>query len=226
MLNLKTPTSVDRARVDAILDAGCRHGCSGAAALVRARVQGGGYQVRIQCLTCGDHLGSALAQTIHLGWRDYPETDPAIAARFRAPSDMGPMLALEASGLLGRDLIAHREIIKPNNPQMLGTTWLADLGFIAAAHWLGADRIWALQSGYRAIGFVGEGKLTPYGTAQAEAMGIEVRLLPSGFAALIRVGGHWIFMDAAGRSVRSLIVSLLSEDCSEEFVEAEIGASE
>jgi hypothetical protein len=216
MLSLKTLTSVDPARVDAILEAGCRHGCSGEAMLVKARVQGGGYQVRVQCLTCGDHLGSALSQTIHVGWRDYPETDFAIAARFRAPSNMGPTLALEASRLLGRDLIAHREIIMPNNSQLLGTTWLIDLGFIAAARWLGADQIWALQVGYNTIGFVGESKPTPHGLEQAAKMEIEVQPLPSGFVGLIRPSGVLIFMDAAGRSVPALIVDMLSEGCGEE----------
>ena len=217
MLSLKTPTSVDRERIDAILEAGCRHGCSGEATLVKARVQGGGYQVRIQCLACGDHLGSALSQTIHTDWRGYPETDPAIAARFHAPLNMGPTLALEASRLLGRDLIAHREIIAPNNSQMLGTTWLIDIGFIAAARWLGADRIWALQIGYRAIGFVGVGQPAPYGVEQVAAMGVEFRSLPSGFAVLIRPDGGLIFIEAAGRSVRAFIGDLLSEDSVEEL---------
>lgn len=144
MLKLKTPASIDRARIDAILE---EHECSGEAMLVKARVHGGGYQVRIQCLTCGDHLGSALSQAAHAGWRDYPETDPAIAARFHAPSNMGPTLAVEANRLLGRDLLAHREIFRPYNPRTLGTTWLIDLGSLAAARWLGSDRIWALQKG-------------------------------------------------------------------------------
>ena len=215
MLSVKTPTSVDRARIDAILEAGCRHGCSGEAMLVKARVQGGGYQVRIQCLTCGDHLGSALSQAAHVGWRDYPETDPAIAARFHAPSNMGPMLAVEASKILRRDLITHREIVTPRNSEMLGTTWLVDLGSLAAARWLDADRIWALQTAARIIGFVGEGGPTSYGIARAAAMGIDVWLLPSGFAALIRPNNSLIFMAEAGRSVQSFIGDPLSEDCSE-----------
>ena len=65
------------------------------------------YQVRIQCLRCGDHLSSALSQAAHVGWRDYPETDPAIAARFQAPSNIGPTLAVEASKILERDLTAR-----------------------------------------------------------------------------------------------------------------------
>jgi hypothetical protein len=144
MLSLKTPTSVDRARVDAILEAGCRHGCTGEAMLVKARVQGGGYQVRIQCLTCGDHLGSALSQASHGDWRDYPETDPAIAARFRAPVNMGPTLALEASRLLEMDLFCgHAE------------------------------------------------------------MGLDILLLPSGFAALLK--RHLAFMDATARAILTAV---------------------
>jgi hypothetical protein len=169
--------------------------------------------VRVQCLACGNHLGSALSQTVHTDWRGYPETDPAIAARFHAPLNMGPTLALEASRLLG--LIAHREIITPNNSQMLGTTWLIDLGFIVVARWLGTDRIGALQIGYRAIGFVGVGEPTPYGVEQVAAMGVEIRSLPSGLAALIRADGHLIFMEAAGRSVRAFIGELLSENSDE-----------
>jgi hypothetical protein len=58
MLKLKTPASVDRARIDAILE---EHECSGHATLVKVRVHGGGYQVRIQCLACCDHLGRRVA---------------------------------------------------------------------------------------------------------------------------------------------------------------------
>jgi hypothetical protein len=215
MLSLKTLTSVDRARVDAVLKAGCRHDCSGEAQLVKMRVTGGSHQVRVQCLTCGDHLGSALSQTAHVGWRDYPETDPAIAARFRAPTNMGPTLALEASHLLGRDLTAYSPIAKPHNLQMLGNTRLFDVGFLAAANWLNADPIWALHAGNHIIGFAGVGKLTPYGTEQVAAMEIEVRPLPSGFVALIRPGGSLVFMSKAGRSV-DWLVGDLSEDVEEE----------
>jgi hypothetical protein len=122
-----------------------------------------------------------VSQAVHVGWRDYPETDPAIAARFHAPSDMGATLALEASRLLGRYLIAYREIFKPDDSLMLGETRLIDIGLIAAARWLDADRLWALQIGYRAIGFGGVGRPTPYGVEQVAAMGVEVRPLPSGF---------------------------------------------
>ena len=69
MLKLKTPTPADRARIDAILEG---HECSGEAILVKVRVHGGAWQVRIQCLTCGSHLGSRLSQAVHSDWLNYP----------------------------------------------------------------------------------------------------------------------------------------------------------
>jgi hypothetical protein len=184
MLSLKTPTSVDRARIDAILEAGCRHGCAGEAILAKARVQGGGYQVRVQCLTCGDHLGSALSPASHSDWRDYPETDPAIAARFRAPSNMGPTLVLEASRLLETDLFCGHEIppcASVHNRLMFS---LEDVGFRVALRRLDVGHGWTfLQHGYSALGFVSEGKPAP---AKVAEMGLDILLLPSGFAALLK----------------------------------------
>jgi hypothetical protein len=201
MLSLKTPTSVDRARVDAILEAGCRHGCTGEAMLVKARVQGGGYQVRIQCLTCGDHLGSALSQASHGDWRDYPETDPAIAARFRAPVNMGPTLGLEASRLLEMDLFRGHEIPPCASAHSLLVFSLEDVGFRVALRRLGVGHGWTLlQHGYSALGFVSEGKPAP---AKVAEMGLDILLLPSGFAALLK--RHLAFMDATARAILTAV---------------------
>jgi hypothetical protein len=97
MLKLKTPASIDRARIDAILE---EHECSGEAMLVKARVHGGGYQVRIQCLTCGDHLGSALSQAAHAGWRDYPETVRPSLRVFMLQATWGRRLLLRRTDCL------------------------------------------------------------------------------------------------------------------------------
>jgi hypothetical protein len=151
-------------------------------------------------------LDSALSQAVHLDWRNYPDSDPSIAAHFYAPVNRGPTLALEAGRILGMDLFAGGEIPAMRDALKLRSAPLEDIGFHVAAHLLAVEHIWTLYPrGYSAIGFVGEGKPAPDAIATAAEMGVDVLLLPSGFAALVQENGHLTFMAATARAVVAAI---------------------
>ena len=151
-------------------------------------------------------MDSALSQAAHVDWRDYPDSDPSIAARFYAPVNRGPTLALEAGRLFEMDLSAGGEILTTRDVFKLRSTPLEDIGFQVAAQLLAVAHIWKLYSdGYPSIGFVGEGRPAPDRIATAAEMGIDAFLLPSGFAALVQENGHLTFMAAAARAVLAVI---------------------
>jgi hypothetical protein len=201
-----TPITIDHARIARVLEAGCVHGRTGDAALVKRRLAGGSFQIWIQCLTCGRHLGSALSQAVHRDWRDYPDSDPSIAAGFYASVNRGPTLALKAGRILGMDLFAGGEIPAMRDALKLRSAPLEDIGFHVAAHLLAVDHIWPLyQRGYSAIGFLGEGKPAPDGIAPAAEMGIDAFLLPNGFAALVQENGHPTFMAATASAILAAV---------------------
>ena len=212
-MKLNTPITVDHARIARVLEAGCAHGCKGDAALVKRCVAGGSFQIWIQCLTCGRHLDSALSQAVHFDWRNYPDSDPSIAARFYAPVNRGPTLALEAGRILEMDLFAGGEVTATRDVLKLRSSPLEDIGFRVAAHLLAVEHVWTLyQRGYSAIGFVGEGKPVPDRIAKAAEMGIDVFLLPGGFAALVQENGHLTFMAATASAVLAVVQSRQSTE--------------
>jgi hypothetical protein len=180
--------------------------CTGDAALVKRRIAGGSFQICIQCLTCGRHLGSALSQAVHSDWRDYPDSDPSIAAGFYASVNRGPTLALEAGRILGMDLFAGGEIPAMRDALKLRSAPLEDIGFHVAAHLLAVEHIWTLYPrGYSVIGFVGEGKPAPDRIAKVTQAGLDVFPLPSGFAALVQENGHLTFMAATASAIMEAV---------------------
>jgi hypothetical protein len=200
-MTLDPPAAADQVRIARVLEQGCKHGCSGDAALVKRRIAGGSFQIWIQCSSCGAFLGSPLSQAIHTGWRDYPDDDPGIAARFRPPVNMGPTLALEASRLLQMDLFCGHEIPPCASAHNLLVFSLEDVGFRVALRRLDIGHGWTLlQHGYSALGFVSEGKPT---LAKVAEMGLDILLLPSGFAALLK--RHLAFMDATARAILTAV---------------------
>ena len=108
---------------------------------------------------------------------------------------------------------------------MLGETRLIDIGLIAAARWLDADRLWALQIGYRASASAASAGLRHTAWSRSRRWGSRSGRCRAVFAALIRPDGGLIFMGAAGLSVRTFIGDLLSESTARNTLMGESSAS-
>jgi hypothetical protein len=202
-LKLATPPFAPpqaKAVIDKLLADGCRCGSSTEARLVRRPVGAAGTQQQIvlQCLSCGDAIGSPQAHGLHPNWQDYPLFDKALKrSRY---NDEGEQVAAEASRNLGFEVLACGEVFLIEDPlHMLAMTG-AEIGLAEAMRQFGATRAWRLRERSRPIGLVCEGE-------PVEVEGAEIRRLASGYLALIeRVAIFKFMMEAVRVAARAAAV--------------------